>query len=100
MAMICPVCSKHFEQRLQCPSCEVPVRPHTKPQADAKDPLPGHWSRNAWGRTLVGVLVAQGLFWGLRNLLLAGLVAASEESGQALIDLYGFLLLQVLQIGA
>lgn len=99
MAMACPVCFQEYEQRTQCPRCRVNLQPPSVRAPEfQEDPLPPHWSRNPWGRTLLGVLVAQGLYYVLRSLYLAGsLVVLGDDSTNGLGRL---LFLQSLQLFA
>lgn len=99
MAMVCPQCSGSFEQRLQCPTCGVRLVYHQAAQggggtADSSS----RWQQTPWGRILIGVLLAQGLYHGLRHLFTAGLMAAGDDTpGDAWATLYGLLFLQGLQ---
>jgi hypothetical protein len=76
MAMVCTECGKAYEQRLSCPLCGVRLIFH--------DTRRGHrwfaggssrWQQTIWGRLLLGLLLAQGLLYGLRQLLTAVLLA-------------------------
>lgn len=99
MAMACPVCFQQYEQRVQCPRCRVNLQPPSvREPATPEDPLPPHWSRNPWGRTVLGVLVAQGLYYVLRSLLFAGMLALGSESETAHGNLFGLLSSQFLQL--
>jgi hypothetical protein len=99
MSLTCPTCSQQFEDRVQCPRCRVNlVAPSVREPAVSASTLPGHWSRNPWGRTLLGVLLAQGLYFALKNLVLAGALATGEES--AFSGLYTLLGTQALQVVA
>lgn len=90
MPMVCPVCSKSYERQLQCPQCAVSLmyQPETKPEGDQL--LPPHWSRTPWGRIALGIVLAQGLFYAVFQLLLA----ANELLG----EFYGSLAVQILQM--
>jgi hypothetical protein len=58
----------------------------------------GQWQHTPWGRIAVGVLVAQGLTYGLQMLCTAGLLAASEEPTRTVwATIFGLVLLQGLQ---
>src|SRR5207249_5010482 len=57
----------------------------------------GMW-QTPWGRILVGLLLAQGLYQGLRQLCTAGLLVAGEDAaGDVWATLLGLVLLQGLQ---
>jgi hypothetical protein len=84
MAMVCPVCKNTFEQRLDCPRCAVRLQFRlSRPRAESS--LPGSaWQQTPGGRLLIGLLVAQGLYYGLHHLCLAGLLFlsnANQDSG-------------------
>jgi hypothetical protein len=65
-----------------------------------EDQLPPHWSRNPWGRTVLGVLIAQGLYYALRNLLFAGMLVVAPENEASQGSLVILLTNQALQLVA
>jgi hypothetical protein len=80
MAMVCPQCTTAYEQRWQCPLCGTRLHFHDVrliPQRSSERSLP--WRQTPWGRILIGLVLAQGLFYGLRHLLTAGLMAVQER---------------------
>lgn len=101
MAMVCPQCSTSHDQRLQCPACgsrlffpDV-VRPRTHERGTGP-----RWQQSPWGRILIGLLLAQGLFYGLRHLL-TGVVLALQAEGtsqDAWRAVAGVVLMQVIQL--
>jgi hypothetical protein len=101
MAMVCPQCAVPYEQRLQCPTCGVRLLydfrgPKLKPRQVA------HWQQTPWGRILIGLVLAQGLYFGLQHLLTALLEVLN---GQGILRLTwtsvsGLLFLQIVQIVA
>src|SRR5687767_3558090 len=105
MSLVCSRCSHVFENVSSCPRCgaRVPVRDDDGP-APARGP---RWQQTAWGRVLIGLILSQGLFYGLRRLT-TGLQLATEEGGgeamwsdvQNLLVLQGIQLLGVLIGGA
>jgi hypothetical protein len=100
MAMVCPQCNDSYEQRLQCPSCGVRlIYQQSRPTASSTAPEQGgRWQQTPWGRILVGLLLAQGLYYGLRHLCTAGLLATGEGSASSVwATLYGLIFLQGLQ---
>ncbi len=78
MALVCSRCSHLFDQPGACPRCGAAPPPMTE-QAPAPTRGP-RWQQTAWGRILIGLVLAQGLFYGLRHLL-TGLLLASAEAG-------------------
>jgi hypothetical protein len=62
--------------------------------------LAPRWQQTAWGRILIGLMLAQGLFYGLRHLVTAGLLTLQDEaaSQELLRSPRGFLVMQGLQI--
>ena len=98
MAMICPQCNESFNQRLQCPRCDVrlqyqPGRHDSGSHAEE----PQDWQQTPWGRLLVGLLVAQGLYYGLRQLWTAGVLATNDTSDSVWAALTGIIVMQALQ---
>lgn len=101
MAMVCPQCSNTYEQRLQCPLCGTRLLFHDARRLhDHSAARPVGWQQRPWGRIFVGLVLAQGLFYGLRHLLTAGLMATQGK--EALEQLWttasGILLLQSVRI--
>jgi hypothetical protein len=83
MAVVCSRCTKVFDSVDGCPRCgpvvSVPVQSRG----------PGHgprWQQTTFGRILIGMVLAQGLFYGLRHLF-SGVLLAVHETGDA--DLWG-----------
>jgi hypothetical protein len=57
------------------------------------------WQHTPWGRILIGLLLAQGLYYGLRHLCVAGLLAANVVEAETLwTSVTGLLLIQGLQV--
>ncbi len=101
MAMVCPQCKEYFEQRLQCPKCNARLIYSAAPRKQkATEDGEGNvkWMHAASGRILLGVLLAQGLYFGLRRLCSAGLLAMDEGDSQGVwSSLFGVFLVQGLQ---
>ena len=103
MAMVCPQCSTTYEQRLQCPLCGVRLQYHDHRRVrDRSIGSLSHWQQTPWGRILVGLLLSQGLFYGLRHLVTAILMGAWGE--EALREMWatpsGFFVVQGMRIFA
>ena len=100
MAMVCPQCNGSFEQRWHCPSCGVRLQyqaHHTRVGGKGSGEG-GQWQQTPWGRIFIGLLLAQGLYYSLRHLCLAGILATGEGRPHDVWNtLYGLILLQALQ---
>jgi hypothetical protein len=84
MSMLCPQCGNTYEQRLECDLCAVRLIFHDPRRGRARRFGGGaRWRQTTWGRILIGVLLAQGLFYGLRQLLTGALLAFGPEAGPA-----------------
>src|SRR5689334_11318706 len=67
MATICSRCSHVHDQPESCPRCGAVIQVQPREQGPAPAPGP-RWQQTAWGRILIGLILAQGLFYGLRHL--------------------------------
>ncbi|HWY88337.1 MAG TPA: hypothetical protein VNX28_16615, partial [Gemmataceae bacterium] len=100
MAMVCPQCNRAFEQQLNCPECggrllfQANTRSSTPELASAGNL--SQWQQTPWGRMAVGLILAQGLGYGLQQLLTAGLLATGEHPS-VWSTLWGIVLLHGLQ---
>jgi hypothetical protein len=100
MSMLCPQCSTFYEQRLHCPACGV--RLLYRDNRDRKGRWSASWRQTPWGRIFIGIVLAQGLFYGLRHLY-AGVSIVLQEYGAAPDKGASFsnvLVLQALQLSA
>jgi hypothetical protein len=101
MSMVCPQCHGSFSQRLQCPSCGVRLEYQAGGRARRRGDSSGQfamWQETPWGRLLVGLMLAQGLYYGLWHLCKAGLMAVNDPAAKDVwITLYGLLLMQGFQ---
>ncbi|HEY7330161.1 MAG TPA: hypothetical protein VH592_21165 [Gemmataceae bacterium] len=103
MAMYCPQCNTTYEQRWQCPLCETRLLFHEVRRLP--ESLPDRslrWRQRPLGRILIGLVLSQGLFYGLRHLVTAGLLAGQgrEAVEQLGTSAAGILLLQGLRMFA
>jgi RNA polymerase subunit RPABC4/transcription elongation factor Spt4 len=80
MAMVCTRCNAVHEQRLHCPTCGAALVYHA-PQKQGFNyaELARGWQHTDWGRFIIGVGLAQGLFYGLYLLVRSIAVAANGE---------------------
>jgi hypothetical protein len=85
MALACPQCKQLFEQNGVCPLCNVVVLYHA-PDLPG-DPPSSHtsveddstqWQQTPWGKILIGLILAQGLSFGLLQMLTAGFLASGD----------------------
>lgn len=100
MAMICPTCRREYERSMACPRCRVALVSPLAVHADrtSEDPFASHWTRDPWGRTVLGVLLAQGLFFALRRLFSAAVLAFGDDSEAILAGPAGLIAAQILQL--
>src|SRR5262245_48082074 len=97
MSMVCPQCSTLHEQRLHCPSCGA--RLAYRDGRRTRRRLGVRWQQTPWGRILIGLLLAQGLFYGARHLLAGVLLASSGLSAEETWNsVHALLLLQGAQL--
>jgi len=100
MSMVCPKCEKSFEQRLSCPDCKVRLLYHAsafrKENAPTEPADNGQWQQTPWGRMAIGLLLAQGLGYGMQQLLTAGILVSGEETN-VWATLWGMVLLYSIQ---
>src|SRR5437588_12705181 len=100
MAMVCPQCNRAFEQHLNCPECggRLLFQAHTSGlTSEVISARPqSQWQQTHWGRMAVGLLLAQGLAYGLQQLLTAGLLATGEQTS-AWMTLWGIVFLHGIQ---
>lgn len=103
MAMVCPQCNTTYEQRWQCPLCETRLLfrdVRRLPENSPERSLGGR--QRPWERIFIGLVLAQGLFYGMRHLVTAGLLAIPGREAVERIEAAatGILLFQGLRIGA
>ncbi len=79
MSMVCPRCNTSFEERYHCPACGIPLV--AMGPTDGGSAIYGRpkWQQTTWGRLAVGLLLAQGLYYGLWQLSTAAVLALGEE---------------------
>ncbi len=75
MAMVCPQCNTSYEQRWQCPLCETRLLFHDARRLTASSSeRSSYWRQRPLGRIFLGLVLAQGLFYGLRHFVTAGVL--------------------------
>lgn len=77
MAMVCPKCQGVYEQRLHCSQCGV--RLVYRMAGEGSRSLRLNWKITPWGRMVAGLVLAQGLFYGLRHLCTAALIVGGDD---------------------
>jgi hypothetical protein len=100
MAMVCPQCSTSHEQRLDCPVCSTRLV-FCDPERVRPALFGGQrFHYPTWARIFVGLVLAQGLFYALRQLITAVLLAWQGEEGVQAIwsSPAGFFLVQGMQL--
>jgi len=101
MAMVCPQCNTTYEQRWLCPLCETRLLFHDARRHSGNSPERSiSWRQRPWGRFFLGLILAQGLFYGLRHLVAAwGLAIHGREAVEHIgTAAAGILLLQGLRM--
>ena len=100
MAMVCPQCASSYEQRLQCPTCNARLLYDHRGSKPAAQAAAVRWQQTPWGRIMIGLVLAQGLYFGLQHLLL-GLMEVLNNQGLlhwTWTSLSGLVFLQALQV--
>ncbi len=100
MAMVCPQCASSYEQRLQCPTCNARLLYDYRGAKPAAPAAAVRWQQTPWGRILIGLVVAQGLYFGLQHLLM-GLMEVLNNQGLVKwtwSSLSGLVFLQAVQV--
>jgi len=86
MALACPQCKQIYEKNGICPLCNIVLLYHAEnlqndsPPSKHLDEEVHQWQQTPWGKILVGLILAQGLSFGLQQLLTAGLLASGDTS--------------------
>src|SRR5436305_8145018 len=96
MATVCSRCSHVYEQPGACPLCGA--LPPPLPGEPSAPTLGPRWQQTAWGRILIGLILAQGLFYGLRHLVKGILLVSGEVPLAEWQDVRNLLVLQAIQV--
>jgi hypothetical protein len=98
MAMVCPTCSTTHDQRLHCPACgaRLVYRDSDRRHGGGRG---GSWWQSPSARVFIGLLLAQGLYHGLQQLV-AGLWLTATGVGfhEAAAGISGPTVTQALQL--
>ncbi len=103
MSMVCPQCNTTYEQRWLCPLCQTRLLFYDSRRLHAHSSERAiHWRQRPWGRIFLGLILAQGLFYGLRHLVMAGFLAVQghEAVEQLETTAAGILVLQCMRMFA
>ncbi len=99
----CPRCKSPLGDDSQCAECGY--TPGAKPAKRGKARAGGShskWQQTSWGKIVIGLLLAIGIYYGLLQLASAVLLAAHDPQGRQdwLNSFNGLILKQVLQAGS
>lgn len=78
MSAVCTSCANVYEGGASCPRCGA-----TPSSGPTPGTVPG-WQQTIWGRGLIGLVVGQGLFYGLKQLLTGAMLAIQGGSAEEL----------------
>lgn len=87
MPLVCPECKQLYEQNGVCPLCNVVLLYHAANlQQEPTTPIPAaeeaaaQWQQTPWGKIAAGLILAQGLSFGLQQLMTAGFLASGDTA--------------------
>src|SRR5437762_7425283 len=90
MAMVCPQCSASFDKSAHCPNCGVRLLYRSRRRGgDSHDGESSQWVHTPLGRIIAGIMLAQGLAYGLRLLCIAGLQATEGTHDSVWSTIFG-----------
>jgi hypothetical protein len=85
MPLVCPQCKQLFEKNGVCPLCNVVLMYHaqnlqSEPVSSASnvEDDSSQWQQTPWGKIVIGLILAQGLSFGLQHMLTAGFLASGD----------------------
>jgi hypothetical protein len=95
MPMVCPKCNNSYEAQVECPICRVrlTVRDPRSQAGNGPPVQPEPWQQTPWARIIGGVVVSQGLYFGIEQ----GLLAANKGLGLTMDPLSELVRQQVIQ---
>jgi hypothetical protein len=86
MPLACPQCKQLFEQSGVCPLCNLVLmyhapNLHSEPAAlNQEEDEQSQWQQTPWGKILIGLILAQGLNFGLQQLVTAFFLVTGDGS--------------------
>ena len=95
MSMVCPQCHGTFEQKMSCPACGV--RLHYQSARGAR-PAAGRGQPSTLGQFALGLLLSQGLYYGLCRLYTAFELAFKDQLNPTETSLTVYVLHQCMQL--
>ena len=99
MPVVCSRCGNLFEPGRPCPRCGAPS-PVVVPGTGSPSGQGPRWQQTVLGRLVIGLVLAQGLFYGLRHLLTGVLLAVQETESDLWADPRNVFLLTSIQLFA
>jgi hypothetical protein len=83
MPLVCPQCKQLFEDNGVCPLCNLVLMyqaPNLKgePAANQGEDEQSQWQQTPWGKIVIGLIMAQGLNFGMEHLVTAGFLATGD----------------------
>lgn len=83
MSMQCPRCQECFREHTVCPKCKVKLEFQliSSPAAPLAREASSEWQQSPAGKIFIGLVLAQGLSFGLQHFLIASHLAEAEHHG-------------------
>ncbi len=84
MSLACPQCKQVYEQMSICPLCNVVLFYHAQnlkteaPPSHDETEAPPQWQQTPWGKIVIGLILAQGMIFGLQQLSTAGFLMSGD----------------------
>lgn len=101
MSMVCPQCQQAHDQMSFCPKCKVRLLYHASgfqpPSLRDEAGAQALWLHAPWAKIVIGLVLAQGLCYGLQHLTMAGVSLGSDSPESVWQTLGGLVLSHSLQ---
>jgi hypothetical protein len=100
MPRLCPRCNNSVNDEPRCPQCGYRMRGLGRRGESARsaDDAAPSWQQTPWGKTIIGLVVAQGLWYTLIMLARTIVSATGNDVAAWMSSLAGLLLMQVMQL--